>query len=61
LATNTQTLENQISHVAFLVHKIEANKGRLPFHAKINLKKNACSMALRSGKEVQTKTTTAGT
>jgi hypothetical protein len=54
-------LENQISHVAFLVHKIEANKGRLPSHAKINLKKNACSMALRSGKEVQTKTTTAGT
>ena len=42
------------------MHKIEANKGRLLSHVEINPKENASVMTLRSGKEVQIKTTTTG-
>jgi hypothetical protein len=43
------------------VHKIEANKERLPSQAKINPKKNASVRTLRSGKEVQPKIAIANT
>jgi hypothetical protein len=72
LATNTQmfqqetrasiqNLKNQISQLTSSMHKIEANKGRLLSQAEINPKENASVMTLRSGKEVQIKTTTIGT
>jgi len=56
-----QNLENQISQLTSSMHKIEANKGRLLSQAEINPKENASVMTLRSGKEVQIKTTTTGT
>jgi hypothetical protein len=43
------------------MHKIEANKGKLPCQAEINPKENVSAMTLRSGKKVQITTTTAGT
>jgi len=61
MRASIRNLENQISQLTSSMHKIEANKGRLLSQAEINPKENASVMTLRSGKEVQIKTTTTGT
>jgi len=61
MRASIRNLENQISQLTSSMHKIEANKGRLLSQAEINPKENASVMTLRSGKEVQIKTTTIGT